>query len=1258
MLDIEHRKNNVGSGSNQVTLAQKVMIDGGFSLSLADEFRAPLGTMLGMLDLLLTTAMSLKQKEYLEVACSSGRSLMRLIDSVLTFSEIQTGDVEIVEQDCHLLEVLDEVVGLLADKALKKSINLGYVLPEDFPEVVITDPRKLQQILIQLLDNAIKFTHFGEVSIYVERCSPADCLIKDIEMICFIIKDEGIGIAEENFPHVFEPFFQMDPPSEKIYPGLGLGLTIAQKLVELLKGQLEVSSVLGSGSQFTVKLPVKTVAVRNSIDKEAECFNQNFLLVTRSSVIRDYVVNNIQSQGGVVTVCESGQDAVKRFSESDATNFNSIIVDEDLGDIPLADFFGLLQDCPNFTDTFALILSNPYFSSYHLDDLEIARLEKPIVSSSLSQVLVNQTTAEINLQPIATPVNLNSGNQINVLVVEDSRMNQQVIEAMLNRLNCRHQVTSNGKLGVEKVVYGDFDLVLMDCNMPVLSGYAATRQIRGFEEQDAGKLPIIGMATNNTIADRDLCMASGMSDFIGKPLSLVLLRDLLNKWTLFSSKKAITDVCDMDSNKYQLVVNRPSANNRSYNPQALSRLVSIVGSSIKQVIKDFCLDIDIYIENLRSAINQKNESEISYIAHTMKGAARNFGADQVVRLSSQLEEKIRRGELEGSQKILLRLETAAEALTADLSKETESICQQRGNANYFESKDLVLVVDDDRTSRVVLAEALRNSGCEVDEARDGMEALELCRRCMPDLILMDAIMPGLDGFDLCQTIRNMPFGGDIPILIITASDSEDAVSMAFSVAATDFINKPVNTSVIQKRVNHLIASKKAERYMKQLAYHDSLTDLPNRTNLMQHLQLMIDQSKVEDTMFAVLFMDLDHFKAVNDTMGHDVGDLLLKAVSDRLRSYLRGQDFIARLGGDEFTIVLQNIKNMQAVREIADQLCESLKEPFVFLQRKIMVTASIGVSVFPKDGEEISDLLKHADSAMFKAKNQRDRFCFYEEGMETEVSRRLQLQSDLRKAFDQDELILLYQPKMDFKSGGLLGAEALLRWQHPTRGLLEPNEFIEVAEGCDLMPMINNWVLQTGVSQLCSWLQSGYQLTLSLNISLSGSTLEALYEKVLSMIQLYPATKGLIELEITENALMCETEIIGKELIKIRELGVSIALDDFGSGYSSLNHLKEIPVDVLKIDRLFISGIETNSNDQAIVKSIINLADELQIQTVAEGVETDAQKAILGKLNCDCFQGYLASEPLDSDDFLEQFLKPKAIKENKAVRVSAAHSLS
>jgi diguanylate cyclase (GGDEF)-like protein len=1217
-----------------VDSSQGVDATGLFPAALAQELKTPLDAMLGMLDVVMTTPMTPKQSEYLAITYSSGQDLMRLVDEMLTFSTMEVGGMQLVSQDCYLLEILDEVVDLLAEKALKKSIGLGYVIAHDMPKSVITDVSKLRHLLIQLLDNAIKFTHFGEVSIYVEQNNSND------DQVCFYIKDTGIGIAKEYHDLIFEPFFQVEPLSTTVYEGTGLGLALVQKMVDRLGGCIKLASELGEGSQFSISIPVEFSEKSFQEDDVIQLHEQGFLLVTRSQMIRDFVENSLSSMGGDLVVADSGQDAINKISILDAKTFQAILIDEDLEDMTVTDFIGLTQDCLGYRDKLSLVFTNPYFSSYHLDGLPVINFNKPLKWNSLKQQLAKRFGFVHRESQSQLPLNGRSSvgqDATKVLVIEDNRINQQLVENILRRLGCQYEMATNGKLGVEKVVYGNFDLVMMDCNMPVLSGYSATRQIREFEGDDAGTLPIIATIASNSESEKTRCLESGVSDFLTKPLSMVDVRDILTKWTSFSEAKITYGF------EFQHRIAEPERPDQyvelSYDIKALDQLVAVVGDSIYGMIDDFSLDMRTYANGLKTAVSENNISEVRYISHTIKGAARNFGARELVDLSTHLEDRAKDGELKDAESFVSSIDRSIDRLCSDLKNHTKSKRKLEPVADRFESRDKVLVVDDDRTSRVVLAEALRNNGCNVDEAKDGPEALEICRHCMPDLILMDAIMPGLDGFNLCQKIRQMPYGADIPILIITASESEEAVAMAFSVAATDFIGKPVNVSVIQKRVSHLIASSKTERYMKQLAYHDALTGLPNRTSLMQHLQLAINQVKVDGTIFAVLFLDLDHFKVVNDNLGHDAGDLLLKAVSERLLDYLRGEDFIARLGGDEFTIVLQAVKSLQAVETVARQICDLLSQPFMFMRREILITTSIGISVFPDDGKEISDLLKHADSAMFSAKNIRNHFCFYKPGMETEVSQRLELQRDLRRSFDRDELRLYYQPKMDSKTGSLLGAEALLRWQHPTKGLIGPDEFIEVAEGSDLIVKINQWVLANGISKLSTWLSQGYKLSLSINVSLSAPKLENLYDEISALLHLHSLPNDLLELEITERALIYELDSISQQLSKIRQLGIKIALDDFGNGHSSLHHLKKLPVDVLKIDQIFIRDIESSEDDYAIVESIVFLAEKLGVQTVAEGIENEGQRKILIDLNCDSFQGHLVSEAIEAEAFERQFLE-------------------
>lgn len=383
---------------------------------------------------------------------------------------------------------------------------------------------------------------------------------------------------------------------------------------------------------------------------------------------------------------------------------------------------------------------------------------------------------------------------------------------------------------------------------------------------------------------------------------------------------------------------------------------------------------------------------------------------------------------------------------------------------------------------------------------------------MPDLILMDAVMPEMDGFDACQSIRDIPNGADIPVLMITGLEDEESIVKAFASGATDYISKPINFSVMRQRVARLIKANKAEKHVKRLAYHDPLTSLPNRVNLMRHLPLVVEQAAAENYKFAILFLDLDRFKMINDTMGHDVGDLLLKAVADRIRNCVRDQDFIARLGGDEFTIVLEKIKSAETAAKVAEKICESLNQPFVFMRKKMFVTTSIGISIFPDNGGDVTDLIKHADSAMFKAKEKRNDYCFYQTGMEAEIAERLEMERELRQAIERHELRLFYQPKVDFATGKLIGAEALVRWEHPQEGIIAPNVFIPLAEESGLINKLSDWVLEEGARQLRAWLGKNYQLTLALNLSVKDLMAENLHTQLQDLMNRHQLPKEVLEL--------------------------------------------------------------------------------------------------------------------------------------------------
>jgi CheY-like chemotaxis protein/nitrogen-specific signal transduction histidine kinase len=552
MFDQEQKNNRGMTNMSEVT-NHKITTDNKHSLVLAKELQSPLNSMLDTMDLLLTTAMTGKQSEYLKIAYSSGQSLINSVQSVITFFEIKNNQHRPVEQDCYLVEILDEIIDQLAEKALKKSLNLGYVIPNDFPARIVTDPAKLRQILLQLLDNAIKFSHFGDVSLYIDHSDDQASCNKKPKTICFKINDRGIGIAKSKQSQIFEPFFKVDCSSDRVYQGLGLGLTIAKSLVEIMSGKLNLESRFGQGTQVSVRLPLVTKAVEKEASvninhaesKRLRLDNQKLLLVTASELIKDHILNTVNSLGGHLIVVSSAHAAITRLAELDAKTFQTIIVDEDIEDMPLSDFFGLVEDCLNFSDIFALILSNPYFASYHINSFHVARISKPILTANLTAMLINRSyTAKM---PINDAVPALNDKAVKVLIVDDSRINQHVIEAMLHRLGCDYEVTSNGKTAIEKVVYGCFDLVLIDCNVPFISGYEATRQIRNFEEDHAGKLAIVGMSSNASEKQKAQCINSGMSDHIDKPIGLLELRAMLLKWTPYRASLKVKEIFEASS---------------------------------------------------------------------------------------------------------------------------------------------------------------------------------------------------------------------------------------------------------------------------------------------------------------------------------------------------------------------------------------------------------------------------------------------------------------------------------------------------------------------------------------------------------------------------------------------------------------------------------------------------------------------------------------------------------------------------------------
>ncbi|MBS0586947.1 MAG: EAL domain-containing protein [Proteobacteria bacterium] len=465
-------------------------------------------------------------------------------------------------------------------------------------------------------------------------------------------------------------------------------------------------------------------------------------------------------------------------------------------------------------------------------------------------------------------------------------------------------------------------------------------------------------------------------------------------------------------------------------------------------------------------------------------------------------------------------------------------------------------------------------------------------------------------------------------------------------------------------VRDITERKDSESKIFHLAYFDNLTGLPNRQSFMERLEGEIKRARYTGNKLAVLFLDLDGFKSINDTMGHNTGDIVLQWAAERLQSSTRPSDFVsrsnadqsevklARLGGDEFTVVIPNLSRAEDALILAHRIRETMRRPFHLESRDVVLTASIGIALYPDDGADAETLLKHADTAMYHAKNEgRDNCQFYNINLTSQAEKRMHLENDLRNALQQNEFYLMYQPQLDVIKESFLSAEALIRWQHPKQGLIAPADFIPLAEENGLIIPIGEWVLRTACTEAARWHQNGQSLQVAVNLSPLQIKNPDFVQNVLDVLSETGFPPDKLVLEITEGALMEHSENTLTTLLALREHHIQIALDDFGTGYSSMNYLKRLPINHIKVDQSFVRGLQDNKENLAIVRAIISLAKNLGFSVTAEGIESLHQAQILKYFGCETLQGYYFSEPVTIQEMLAltdkqwsiQALKPPGV---------------
>ncbi|MDG2443456.1 MAG: EAL domain-containing protein [Luminiphilus sp.] len=581
----------------------------------------------------------------------------------------------------------------------------------------------------------------------------------------------------------------------------------------------------------------------------------------------------------------------------------------------------------------------------------------------------------------------------------------------------------------------------------------------------------------------------------------------------------------------------------------------------------------------------------------------------------------------------------------------------------FDVSATILVCDDDPTVRLLARECLESAGMSVLEAENGQEALTLFNKQQPDLVFLDVDMPLLNGFEVCQAIRQTERGQSLPVLIATGANDNRSIDQGFEAGATQYKTKPINWALLSRDVKYMLraaeaftALKAQQVQLRTLAYYDPLTSLPNRRSFVDQLKKSLDETADHQRSLGLLMVDLDHFKRIHDPLGEALSDSLLKVVAARLEKRLsvyapRGPDpheainrsdlddmtiDLMRPGGDEFNIIVRNIKDSQALTTIASLILETLNAPLIFSDNHLVLSASVGIAMAPEHGLESEAIIRRANIALSAAKLAgRNRYRLYDDSLADDAERKLRLEADLRDALESsDQLFMAYQPQIDTSTGRISGVEALVRWCHPEFGAISPALFTPLAEGSGLISQLGDWIFKRVDSdiQTLKGVFPSY-LTISINLSPLQFT-QANFLETLKLRLSELQSKNAIELELTEGVIMSDADDSLLKLHELRKAGFRLAIDDFGTGYSSLSYLKDFPVNTLKIDQAFVANLGCESGN-SIVRAILALATALNLDVVAEGVETHEQADFLTRHHCNILQGFLLAKPIPLQNVID-----------------------